>query len=258
MQKYFKVPCDAFDYGLTPTQMTVYVYLLKRRGNKTSQAWPSVATIACDCGIGTTTARNAIKALCGKKLITKTEQYLPATKGRQRQSSNLYTIQISKSDEEYHKICSTPPQNPEGSTSKSVGEINRTISNRTTLIESSSSNCESEEDEDFKEILDSCYFHPDRDSRYPSPEIKRLARQAMEKLWNSNQVTVDGICYGRTEIRDLLFSHMSPDNLDHAIGQFMKAESVNCPVPYLCTCIIASVVNMDAIVSREIYKQYGT
>ena len=259
-----------FEYALSPPQLSVFCYLLKMKGNQTGLAWPSIATIARDCRIGTTTARLVVKALCGKGLIAKTAQYTESKSGKRRRSSNLYTIlaydSTTESDEGYNVCDSTPHQITEGGTSADVGEINRTIPNRTTLNELSSSNCENEDDEDvessddekFRFDLDNCYFHPDRDKDYPSQDIKRLARQALEHLWNTDKITVDGICYENARIRDFLLNEMSPDELDYAIKQYINAEKVNRPLPYLCTCILYAVVNMDAIVSREVEKYFAS
>ena len=44
------------------------------------------------------------------------------------------------------------------------------------------------EDKQFKELLDECYFHPSR--KYASDEIKFIARNAMQLLWDMDGIVV--------------------------------------------------------------------
>ena len=44
------------------------------------------------------------------------------------------------------------------------------------------------EDKQFKELLEECYFHPSR--KYASDEIKFIARNAMQLLWDMDGIAV--------------------------------------------------------------------
>lgn len=58
-EKFFKVSNALFCYGLKPVEFTVYCYLKCCTGNKT-RCWPSMKTIAANCGCSINTARKAI------------------------------------------------------------------------------------------------------------------------------------------------------------------------------------------------------
>ena len=40
----------------------------------------------------------------------------------------------------------------------------------------------------FNYYLDECYFHPERDKEFSSETEKKLARKAMELLWNKESI----------------------------------------------------------------------
>ena len=73
------------------------------------------------------------------------------------------------------------------------------------------------EDKQFKELLDECYFHPSR--KYASDEIKFIARNAMQLLWNMDGIVVHGICFSKSDIRYRMLNEMSCDDLDRAIAK---------------------------------------
>ena len=79
-------------------------------------------------------------------------------------------------------------------------------------------NCYSvQDDRRFKELLDECYFHPSR--KYASEEIKFIARNAMQLLWNMDEIVVHGICFSKSDIRYRMLNEMSCDDLDRAIAE---------------------------------------
>ena len=73
------------------------------------------------------------------------------------------------------------------------------------------------EDKQFKELLDECYFHPSR--KYASEEIKFIACNAMQLLWNMDGIVVHGICFSKSDIRYRMLNEMSCDDLDRAIAE---------------------------------------
>ena len=73
------------------------------------------------------------------------------------------------------------------------------------------------EDKQFKELLDECYFHPSRN--YASDEIKFIARNAMQLLWNMDGIVVHEIYFSKSDIRYRMLHEMSCDDLDRAIAE---------------------------------------
>lgn len=102
----------------------------------------------------------------------------------------------------------------------------------------------------YEYYLDECYFHPERDSVFSSGTEKKLARQAMELLWNKEQITVSGITYSGKEIRKRLIDDMMPEILDRAIEIYRSAKNVKCETAYLATCIFGTLINYDAYIER--------
>ena len=90
-EKYFSLRNSIFDYKLTRNEFLVYSYLTKCSNRKTGISWPSVPTIAKDCGIGETTVRTSTKNLEKVELI-KIQQNYEYDKSN-RQTSNRYFLQ---------------------------------------------------------------------------------------------------------------------------------------------------------------------
>ena len=73
------------------------------------------------------------------------------------------------------------------------------------------------EDKQFKELLDECYFHPSR--KYASDEIKFIARNAMQLLWNMDGISVQGVHFSKSDIRYRMLNEMTCEDLDRAIAE---------------------------------------
>ena len=73
------------------------------------------------------------------------------------------------------------------------------------------------EDKQFTKLLDECYFHPSR--KYASDEIKFIARNAMQLLWDMDGIAVHEIYFLKSDIRYRMLNEMSCDDLDRAIAE---------------------------------------
>ena len=73
------------------------------------------------------------------------------------------------------------------------------------------------DDKRFKDELDECYFHPSR--KYASEEIKFIARNAMQLLWNMDGIVVHGIYFSKSDIRYRMLNEMTCEDLDRAIAE---------------------------------------
>ena len=108
----------------------------------------------------------------------------------------------------------------------------------------------------FNYYLDECYFHPERDVMYSSDTEKKLARKAMEILWNKTSMEVNGITYQNQEIRQKLVDEMMPEILDRAIEVYRNAKNVKCESAYLAGCIFRTLIDYDAYIKRLFEQTY--
>ena len=108
--------------------------------------------------------------------------------------------------------------------------------------------------EQFCYYLDECYFHPERDKEFTSETEKKLARKAMELLWNKESFKVNEVTYSNEEIRKKLLDEMMPEILDRAVEVYRKAEGVKSETPYLAGCIFRTLIDYDSYIER-IFRQ---
>jgi len=63
-----------------------------------------------------------------------------------------------------------------------------------------------------------CYFHPSRDKEYPTAVIKRLAKCAMQLLWDTEHLNLSGVNYGNQDIRKIMIEETMPEDIDMAVS----------------------------------------
>ena len=88
---YYRMPHRIFQLGLTPSQFTVYSYLVSCLGQR-DVCWPSYKTIAESCGISRNAAIQAIDILIQKRLIDKIPTTRRNAHGRTHTGNNEYRI----------------------------------------------------------------------------------------------------------------------------------------------------------------------
>ena len=75
-------------------------------------------------------------------------------------------------------------------------------------------------DDELEFWLDECYFHPSRDKEYPTSAIKRLAKCAMQLLWDTERLNLFGVSYDNQDIRKIMIEEMMPEDIDMAVSVF--------------------------------------
>ena len=110
------------------------------------------------------------------------------------------------------------------------------------------------EDKQFKELLDECYFHPSR--KYASEEIKFIARNAMQLLWNMDGIVVHGICFSKSDIRYRMLNEMSCDDLDRAIAE-ASAKNWNMKFVDFLVLILWHILFGKRLVEIQIEQSLG-
>ena len=90
-ERFFKLSNALFCYHLTPIQFVVYSFLVSSAGQK-GMCWPSMKTIAANCGCSVNAAREAIRVLEQLGFIRRVKRYQDRPNGSVRQTSNAYYI----------------------------------------------------------------------------------------------------------------------------------------------------------------------
>ena len=90
-ERFFRLSNALFCYQLTPIQFTVYSFLVSSAGQK-KVCWPSMKTIAANCGCSVNAAREAIRVLEELGFIRCVKRYRDFPNGSVRQTSNSYFI----------------------------------------------------------------------------------------------------------------------------------------------------------------------
>ena len=81
--------------------------------------------------------------------------------------------------------------------------------------------------EKFVERMERCFFHPARDNMYPTKEIKELALQAMENLWQMESISFEVIEFSNAEIQYIILKKLMPEHIDFAIDEFMRCNRLD-------------------------------
>ena len=130
--EFFIVPNRIFELGLTPYELSVLLYLMMLADRKTNSCFPSEKGIARACGMSLATVKRSIKALEERSLINVKRQFSESKNGLNRQTSNLYTVQLYEIPPVVLRDISPssvrhPPQLTQ------IREINKTKPNKTKL-----------------------------------------------------------------------------------------------------------------------------
>ena len=93
-EPFFIVPSRVFDLELSPYELCVLFYLMMRADNEKHTCFPSEKGIAKACGMGISTVKKMLKNLEDKKVLSKEKQFQKSQNGLNRQTANLYTVQL--------------------------------------------------------------------------------------------------------------------------------------------------------------------
>lgn len=81
--------------------------------------------------------------------------------------------------------------------------------------------------EKFNNKMNDCFFHPSRDNMYPTKEIKEIALQAMENLWQMGSISFEVIEFSNAEIQYIILEKLMPEHIDFAIDEFMRCNRLD-------------------------------
>ena len=108
----------------------------------------------------------------------------------------------------------------------------------------------------FLHLLRECYFHPSRDTAFPHPEMKCIARAAMLRLWEKDMIHLLGKNYSRRKIRVVILNQMIPEHLDKAISFFVHSKELT-TVNHLAKLIFACVLHDGTLTDLQFERDFG-
>ena len=108
----------------------------------------------------------------------------------------------------------------------------------------------------FLRLLRECYFHPSRNAEFPSPEMKRMALDAMLRLWGKDVIFLLGKIYGRRTIQSIIIEQMMPEHLDDAVNFFVHSKELT-TVDHLAELIFACVVHDETVIDIQFERDFG-
>ena len=89
---YFLLPNEIFTLGLSPGELSVYVYLIFCEDRQTYQCWPSIGRISQYTGMSANTVAKHIRHLEDKRLIDVEPTKVQTRDGKVRNSTLRFTI----------------------------------------------------------------------------------------------------------------------------------------------------------------------
>ena len=99
---YFLLPNEILTLGLSPGELSVYVYLIFCEDRQTYQCWPSIGRISQYTGMSANTVRKYITQLEDKYLIETLPTTVWTLDGTARNGTLLYTILPIQEAVNYH------------------------------------------------------------------------------------------------------------------------------------------------------------
>ena len=89
---YFLLPNEIFTLGLSPSEPSVYAYLLFCEDRKTHQCWPSIGKICQHTGMSANTVAKYIRQLEERQLIDVEPTKVRTKRGEVRNGTLQFTI----------------------------------------------------------------------------------------------------------------------------------------------------------------------
>ena len=111
--RFFLLPNAIFTLGLSPGEMTLYVYLIFCEDRKTHQCWPSIGRISQHTGMSANTIAKYIRQLEEKQLIDVEPTKVRTKSGEVRNGTLQFTARPIQEAVNYHlerQLAGLPPR----------------------------------------------------------------------------------------------------------------------------------------------------
>ncbi|MBR2606201.1 MAG: helix-turn-helix domain-containing protein [Clostridia bacterium] len=229
----FYTRADLFEARISPRAKLVLTYL-SRVSDKQGLCFPSVPTIAEKCGCCQNTARKALRELERAGFIAIAAATLPTEHGRQRRTSNRYTLLFVPSKNE-----GTPLQPAQGAPSPDEGPVyNSKLTMDVPKGHSQSVNAtDPDRDTDRGEKgLGAILFRLHLDL-YEDETFAKSVRHALRRMYHSESIRVKGETIPRDQVRGCM-ELLTIDHIDFVQRQLREAtSSVTCGERFLISCL---------------------
>ncbi len=252
-RKSFYVQTKIFEQGYSRIGKLVLLYLC-RTANREGKCYPSIATIAEQCGCCENSVRKAIRELCGAGAITSEPCFITTQRGRVRQRSNLYTLtQPPQKEPPYAPACDdtppaesapTPLQPVNPPPAKSEGEINHN-SNLTTA-HTDPSFPPREDGKEIDAIVDGLHLQ-----LYTDRAFAKTVEHVIRRMYDADGITVKKQRIPQGAVRNVL-RMLRIEHIDYVQLQLARgAEPVVCGEGYLMSCLYNAPTDCAVIGLRE-------
>ena len=229
----FYARADLFEAEISPRAKLVLAYL-SRVSDRQGVSFPSVPTIAQRCGCCPNSARKALRELERAGFLSISAATLPTEHGRQRRTSNRYTLLFVPS-----KTERAPLQSVQGAPSRDEGHSNNSKLTMDVPEGHGQSVDRTDPDGDpdgaekgFGAILSRVHLDCFEDRTFAE-----AVRHALRRMYRAESIRVNGETIPRADVRGVM-ELLTVDHIDFVERQLREATgSVTCGERYLIACL---------------------
>lgn len=229
-RKTFYAAASIFESGVSPAAKLVLFYL-SRVANREGVCFPSVGTIAENCGYSPNTVRKAIAELEQAKLITTEPGFTTTSRGRKRCTSNVYHLAVPVGEEPSPsaEIEGQGLQPVQGEGAAVEGEINN---NSNLTIAQKDHSFESEATDDLAQILEKLEL-----DLYEDKAFSAMIEHVITEMYYADSITVKKRRIPQGSVRSVL-RMLTIDHIDYVQRKLTDGEdNVTNGEAYLMACI---------------------
>ena len=230
-RKTFHAQADLFEAHISPRAKLILAYL-SRVSDRQGVSFPSVPTIAEKCGCCPNSARKALRELEAAGFLSISANTLPTRRGRQRRTSNTYTLLFFPSQNEglpLHPVQGGP------STDEGLSQNSKFILD----VPNGHSQSIDENDPDggpgekgLRAILSRLHLDLFEDASFA-----KCIRHALRRMYHAESIRVNGRIVPREDVRSAL-ELLTVDHIDFVERQLREATAqVTRGEGYLISCL---------------------
>ena len=229
----FYTRADLFKADISHQAKLVLTYL-SSVSDRQGICFPSVPTIAEMCDCCQNTARKALRELERKGFITISAATLPTEHGRQRCTSNRYTLLFVPSKSEgtpLHAVQGAPSRD-EGHRYNSKLTMDVPYGHSQSVGDATDPDPDPEEKKGLGAILSRLQL-----DLFEDKSFAKTVRHALRRMYHAESIRVNGEAIPRDQVRSVL-ELLTIDHVDFVERQLREATgAVTCGERYLMACL---------------------
>ena len=230
----FYARADLFKADISHQGKLVLSYL-SSVSNRQGVSFPSVPTIARMCDCCQNTARKALRELEKKGFITISSATLPTENGRQRRTSNRYTLLFvpSKSEGTSLHVVQGAPSGDEGHSYNSKLTMDVPCGHSQSVGDRTDPDLDPDgEKKGLSAILSRLQL-----DLYEDKSFAKAVRHALRRMYSADSIRVNGTVIPREDVRSVM-ELLTIDHVDFVERQLREATAaVTCGEKYLIACL---------------------